>query len=159
MSGGLTRRIHLAMLASAVVVSFLARALQAAKKDPPVTKAERSVYAALAKAPEKAASRRNPFEGDKGAALAGRKLFEEHCAECHASAAEGGSRGPSLRAPEVQQATPGAIFWILSNGVVRRGMPDWSKLPEPERWQLVSFIKSLPDRQANHNPSPHQPPP
>jgi len=22
-------------------------------------------------------------------------------------------------------------------------MPVWSKLPEPERWQLVSYIKSL----------------
>jgi hypothetical protein len=31
----------------------------------------------------------------------------------------------------------------LTNGVVRRGMPVWSKLPEPQRWQLVSFIKSL----------------
>lgn len=33
--------------------------------------------------------------------------------------------------------------WILTNGVVRRGMPVWSKLPEPQRWQLVSFLKSL----------------
>jgi hypothetical protein len=22
-------------------------------------------------------------------------------------------------------------------------MPVWSKLPEPERWQLVSYVKSL----------------
>jgi hypothetical protein len=38
---------------------------------------------------------------------------------------------------------PGALFWLLTNGVVRRGMPVWSKLPEPQRWQLVSFIESL----------------
>ena len=57
--------------------------------------------------------------------------------------ADGGKKGPSLLAPEVQQATPGALFWLLTNGVVRRGMPVWSKLPEPQRWQLVSFIKSL----------------
>jgi mono/diheme cytochrome c family protein len=38
---------------------------------------------------------------------------------------------------------PGAIFWILTNGVVRKKMPVWSKLPEPQRWQLVSYIKSL----------------
>jgi hypothetical protein len=36
-----------------------------------------------------------------------------------------------------------ALFYILSNGVVRKGMPVWSKLPEPQRWQLVSYIKSL----------------
>ncbi len=57
--------------------------------------------------------------------------------------AEGGKEGPSLRADEVQQATPGTLFWILTNGVVRRGMPVWSKLPEPQRWQLVSYIRSL----------------
>jgi hypothetical protein len=44
---------------------------------------------------------------------------------------------------EVQQATPGMLFWILTNGVVRRGMPVWSKLPEQERWQIVTFLESL----------------
>jgi len=57
--------------------------------------------------------------------------------------AEGGKKGPSLRSDPVQQATPGTLFWILTNGVVRRGMPVWSKLPEPQRWQLVSYLKSL----------------
>ena len=44
---------------------------------------------------------------------------------------------------QVQQASPGTLFWILTNGVVRRGMPVWSKLPEPQRWQIVSYLKSL----------------
>jgi hypothetical protein len=35
------------------------------------------------------------------------------------------------------------LFWILTNGVVRQGMPVWSKLPEPQRWQIVTFVKSL----------------
>ena len=50
---------------------------------------------------------------------------------------------PSLLTDPVQQATPGTLFWILTNGVVRRGMPVWSKLPEPQRWQIVSYLKSL----------------
>ena len=57
--------------------------------------------------------------------------------------AEGGKRGPNLLVPDVQNAEPGTIFWILTNGVVRRDMPVWSKLPEPQRWQLVSFLDSL----------------
>lgn len=57
--------------------------------------------------------------------------------------AEGGKKAPSLLADEVQQAAPGALFWLLTNGVVRHGMPVWSKLPEPQRWQLVSYIQSL----------------
>jgi mono/diheme cytochrome c family protein len=102
-----------------------------------------SIYAELSKAPEKARAKRNPFEKDPEAVAAGRNLFEQHCAECHGDSAEGGKKGPSLRAREVQEAPPGSIFWILTNGVVRHGMPVWSKLPEPRRWQLVSYLKSL----------------
>jgi mono/diheme cytochrome c family protein len=101
------------------------------------------VYADLAKAPEKARAKRNPFEKDPDAIAAGQNLFEQHCSECHGNTGDGSKKAPSLRAEEVQNAAPGAIFWILTNGVVRRGMPVWSKLPEPQRWQLVSFIKSL----------------
>ncbi len=100
-------------------------------------------YSELAKAPEKARAKRNPMEKGPDAVAAGRNLFEQHCAECHGNAAQGGKKGPSLRATEVQNAEPGALFWVLTNGVVRRGMPVWSKLPEPQRWQLVSYIKSL----------------
>jgi mono/diheme cytochrome c family protein len=114
----------------------------AQKEGAPVQKGD-SVYADLAKAPRKAVSRRNPFEHDPEAVAAGAKLFDQHCAECHGETAEGGRKGPSLRAHEVQQATPGTLFWILTNGVVRRGMPVWSKLPEPQRWQLVTYVKSL----------------
>jgi mono/diheme cytochrome c family protein len=102
-----------------------------------------AAYSALAQAPEKSNAQANPLDRDPSAVAAGKKLFGEHCAECHGREGEGGRRGPGLRALEVQNASPGAIFWVLSNGVVRRGMPDWSKLPEPERWQLVAFLKSL----------------
>jgi len=101
------------------------------------------IYAELGKAPEKARNRVNPLENDPDAVTAGRLLFEDHCAECHSENAEGGKKAPSLRAPEVQNATPGALFWLLTNGVVRKGMPVWSKLPEPQRWALVRYLKSL----------------
>lgn len=111
-------------------------------------KSARRVYEELAKAPEKARGRVNPLANDPEAVAAGRLLFEDHCAECHGENAEGGEpgakrRGPSLRAPEVQNAADGALFWVVTNGVVRKGMPVWSKLPEPQRWQLVRYIKSL----------------
>ena len=108
-----------------------------------------STYAALAEAPEKARRRRNPFEGDTQAVAAGGKLFGQHCAECHGRKAGGARQGPSLQREEVRQAAPGALFWVLSNGVVRRGMPVWSKLPEPERWQIVAFLQSLKPQSLN----------
>jgi len=101
------------------------------------------VYAELTKAPAKARAKRNPLEHDPDAIAAGRNLFEQHCTECHGDFAEGGRKGPSLLVPEIHDAQPGTIFWILTNGVVWRGMPVWSKLPEPQRWQLVTYIKSL----------------
>jgi cytochrome c oxidase cbb3-type subunit 2 len=110
---------------------------------------DRFDYAELAKAPAKARGRKNPQEGNPESELVGKKLFAQHCAECHGAAAEGGKKAPSLRVDEVQQATPGALFWLLTNGVVRRGMPVWSKLPEPQRWAIVTYIKTLtPSRDA-----------
>jgi mono/diheme cytochrome c family protein len=100
-------------------------------------------YDELTNAPEKARARQNPLEGDPDAVRAGGKLFERHCAECHGMKAEGGKRAPSLLRGEVQQAPPGVLFWVLTNGVVWHGMPVWSKLPEPQRWQIVTFLKSL----------------
>jgi mono/diheme cytochrome c family protein len=124
--------------------------------------AQSDTYSELAKVPAKAAARRNPFQGDADAIPGGAKLFNLHCAECHGDTAEGGKgkkKGPSLRVPEVQQAAPGALFWLLTNGVVRRGMPVWSKLPEPQRWQLVSYIKSLgPGAPPAPEDKPSQPP-
>ena len=110
------------------------------------------VYAELAQAPEKARARKNPLENDPDAPLAGKKLFDRHCAECHGDDAEGRKKAPSLRAAEVQSASDGALFWVLTNGVVRRGMPVWSKLPEPQRWQIVTYLKSLPRASGK---SPH----
>lgn len=114
----------------------------------------------LSKAPEKDRSRRNSMESDPSAVAAGRLLFEQHCSECHGSGAEGTRRGPSLRQTEVQNASPGAIFWLMTNGIVRHGMPVWSKLPEPQRWQITSYVKSLgvhpvmPAGQASAAPQP-----
>lgn len=128
-----------AMLLAGVLVGIA----EAQTNNSPAQSPAKSVYSELAKVPAKAAGRRNPLESDPEAMAAGAKLFEMHCAECHGVNADGGKKGPSLRAEGVQQATPGTLFWLLTNGVVRKGMPVWSRLPEPQRWQLVSYVKSL----------------
>src|SRR5262249_34558780 len=117
--------------------------LAAAQKDKTNEPKKTTDYAELAKAPEKARSKPNPLEKDPDSIPAGANLFAQHCAECHGDHGEGRKKGPSLRVEQVQNAPPGAIFWLISNGVVRRGMPVWSKLPEPQRWQIITYIKSL----------------
>jgi len=93
--------------------------------------------------PDKDRLKRNPLASDGQAPAAGRKLFEDHCAQCHGSSAQGGKRAPELVGGEMELATPGEIFWVVTNGVVRHGMPSWSKLPEAQRWQIVTFLQSL----------------
>lgn len=116
-----------------------------------------SDYSELGKAPAKYRAKANPLAKDKDSIPAGKILFEEHCAECHGEIASGTKKAPSLRAQEVQTAPPGTLFWILSNGIVRKGMPVWSKLPEPQRWQLISFIQSLGPAEAAESKAPAKP--
>jgi cytochrome c oxidase cbb3-type subunit 2 len=129
-----------------------------AAQDKPENTEPASVYAELEKAPPKYRAKANPLIKDKEAVPAGKVLFEEHCEECHGENALGTKKAPSLRAQEVQSAPAGAVFWILTNGVVRKGMPVWSKLPEPERWQLVTYVQSLgPNAATAENKLPPKP--
>src|SRR5258707_4300873 len=102
-----------------------------------------SVYSEIEKAPEKARAKRNPFEQNPDAVSAGKIVFEQHCAECHGETALGGKKAPSLRAVEVQGANPGAIFWILTNGVVRRGKALLSEVAEAPSWAVGAPNKKL----------------
>ena len=129
------------LLAVSVVLGQNQRAGKPAAGEAP--KYDPVIYAELQKAPEKARKRANPLQNDPDAVAAGAILFQQHCAECHGDSAQGSRKAPSLRVPEVQNATPGTLFWLITNGVVRKGMPVWSKLPEPQRWQLVRHIQSL----------------
>jgi mono/diheme cytochrome c family protein len=137
-------REYIRALAATAALLSVSIAL-AQQEKPPASKYHKDalVYAELTNAPQKARAKRNPLERDPDAVAAGRNLFQQHCTQCHGDLAEGGRKGPSLLVEQVQNSEPGTIFWILTNGVVWRGMPVWSKLPEPQRWQLVSYIKSL----------------
>ncbi len=134
-------KLYLFVIAGALLFGGVLAA--AGPQESPKQSEKESVYAELMKAPEKYREKTNPLANDADAVAAGGVLFEEHCEECHGEGGIGGKKAPSLRADEVQSSPPGAIFWILSNGVVRKKMPVWSKLPEPERWQLVSYLKAL----------------
>lgn len=87
--------------------------------------------------------RKNPFMGQPDAIAAGQRVFDDHCAKCHGDDALGHGKKPSLRTDRVQQATDGELFWLLKNGNLPKGMPTWAKLPEPTRWQVIAFVKSL----------------
>ena len=93
----------------------------------------------------------NPMSGDAESAARGQKLFLKNCAKCHGESGNG--YGPvshgfttwprqlwvwNNSGPE----TDGYLFWFITNG--RSDMPPWGIiLSENERWDLVSYIKTL----------------
>lgn len=95
-------------------------------------------------APPRASAMSNPMEGQSRVQQAGAKLFRRECSECHGPNGEGGlGKAPPLIKPEVYEATPGALFWVLRNGSLRRGMPSFAHLPAAQRWQIVTYLRTL----------------
>jgi mono/diheme cytochrome c family protein len=93
-------------------------------------------------APAIAANSRNPMEGDGQAQRGGAKLYARECASCHGVNREGRRNAPPLDLPEVREAAPGTLFWVLRNGSIRRGMPSFAHLPEAQRWQIITYLRS-----------------
>jgi mono/diheme cytochrome c family protein len=129
-------------LLASVVLAIAAAALTAGERDRWPRDA-RGVLLAIAQAPPKARDQKNPYEGQPDAVAAGKKLYRQKCAECHGNDARGNARAANLRMPDVQNATPGELAWLLRNGNIARGMPPWAGIPEQRRWQLVTYLKTL----------------
>jgi mono/diheme cytochrome c family protein len=96
--------------------------------------------------PDSAVARANPLAGSPGLAAGGSKLFQRNCASCHGAGGEGlkVKKAADLQLPVVQEQTDGTLFWKITNGNSRRGMPSFSGLPELQRWQIVLFLRTLP---------------
>jgi len=133
-----------AALAGAALLACLASGPISAKADDASAGASKTREAPpWAAASDSARTRVNPYAGHADAVRAGRKLFTRHCAECHGRDGAGGRNAPPLDTDVVRDATAGELFWTLTNGHLKGGMPSWSNLPEARRWQIVSYLKTL----------------
>jgi len=94
-------------------------------------------------APLSAASLENPYRGQAPAAQAGGQLYAAHCAACHGRSAEGTGSIPALAHGRVQNVPDGEVFWFITRGSLSGAMPSWASLPEQQRWQLVTYLKTL----------------
>jgi len=97
----------------------------------------------MTRVPEKKRQRQNPFDSASNAVAAGAKLFRQNCASCHGDEGTGRDKHPNLHSDRIRNATPGELEWLLNNGSLKNGMPSWSRLPEPQRWQIVSYLKEM----------------
>lgn len=94
--------------------------------------------------PEAERTRPNPVANQADAVSAGTKLYAQECARCHGPNAEGKGHHPSLRSARVHADTPGELEWFIARGA-RFRMPSFEKkLSATERWEIVSYIESLP---------------
>ena len=82
----------------------------------------------------------------------GAAVYGAHCAVCHGRA--GGGDGPAaprlprppadLRAPHTGQHTAGDLFWWVSHGIERAGMPGFADaLTEEQRWDVINYVRLL----------------
>jgi glucose/arabinose dehydrogenase/mono/diheme cytochrome c family protein len=94
-------------------------------------------------APESAQKLKNPYHGQPAAIAAGKQLFARNCVSCHGATGQGTGNVPSLIDGNLETVTPGEVFWFITKGDKANGMPSWAQLPDKQRWQLVSFVKSL----------------
>lgn len=85
---------------------------------------------------------KNPYQGSPQAAVAGKKLYGQNCAQCHGINLQGVGPAPTLDSPAIKTAKPGELFWFISTGKIAAGMPSWSGLPKNQRWQIVTFLQS-----------------
>ncbi len=97
----------------------------------------------LQKVPAKERVRLNPYANNTAAAEAGAILFHNNCARCHGPDARGKGARPSLRSQRVETASDGELAWLLKNGEPYKGMPSWSGLPVQERWQIITYLRTL----------------
>lgn len=89
-------------------------------------------------------ARANPLAGSSEAVAAGKMLYRDHCQQCHQANAMGdGHKKPALRSERIRAASDGDLEWFLRQGDLGHGMPSWSSLPQAQRWQIVTYLRSI----------------
>lgn len=94
-------------------------------------------------APPSSAQLKNPYAGQASAVAAGARLYATDCGSCHGIKGRGTANIPPLSEGPTQSASDGELFWFITNGAPDKGMPSWASLSERQRWQIVTYLKSL----------------
>jgi len=105
-------------------------------------------------APESAKAMKDPYDGQTQAIAAGKTLYQRNCLACHGRTGKGTGNVPSLVDGKLEGVTPGEIFWFVTKGSKDNGMPSWASLPEKDRWEIVTYVKTMgPGKDVSTAPS------
>ena len=132
--------------------AFLIPGLSSALQEPPAAETLIATWLLHQSVPDDARKRANPLKGNSASIAAGHGLYREKCETCHAydgggKTTIGGNqypRPPALRSFAIQATSDGELFYHIRNGIRNTGMPAWN-LPDRQIWQLVSYIRHLPE--------------
>jgi mono/diheme cytochrome c family protein len=94
-------------------------------------------------APPSSKQLKNPYAGQPAAAAAGSRLYATNCGACHGTKGSGTGTIPRLSVGPAQSAADGEVFWFITTGATDNGMPSFASVPERQRWQIVTYLKSL----------------
>lgn len=94
-------------------------------------------------APPSAGEKKNPYADSAAAHSDGKTVYADHCAVCHGAEGQGTGNVPPLLHGPVQSTPDGEVFWYITRGDIENGMPSWSALTEKQRWEVISYVKSL----------------
>ncbi len=101
----------------------------------------------------RAASIKTPELGGAEQVEEGFRSFREMCAICHTPPEATDSptaQGLNPQAPDLAEKalhmSEAELFWVIKNGIRMTGMPAWGPShKDPELWNIVAFIKTLPN--------------
>lgn len=105
--------------------------------------ASNSIPGRLPHVPASANRLKNPYMGRRSAVKAGAALYSSKCSSCHGDDARGFGSAVNLRTSKTHATTDGSLFWFITHGDPDGGMPSFTDLSDKERWQIVTYVKSL----------------
>lgn len=90
----------------------------------------------------------NPVPADKRSLENGHKLFAINCMPCHGEKGDGMGTVTQFGFPMIalisdvtKNRTDGYIFGMIRNG--RGLMPTYNRIEEPDRWDIVNYVRGL----------------
>ena len=109
--------------------------------------------------PPEARLQKNPVQANDSTVAGGEALYKARCANCHGDNGDGRGEEAAKYRPvpadltdsRVRSQTDGELFWKITTG--RRPMPSFrNKLSDEERWEVVIYLRTLPQNPGFNQP-------
>jgi mono/diheme cytochrome c family protein len=109
--------------------------------------------------PPEARLQKNPVQVNESTVAGGEALYKARCTNCHGDNGDGKGEEASRYSPapadltalRVRNEADGELFWKITKG--RRPMPPFQhKLSDEERWEVVIYLRTLPQASGFNPP-------